>query len=263
MPYVTTEESDVYYEIHGEGAPLVLLHGGGGNHAAWWQQVPHFADRYQVIIPDLPGFGLSKVKNGRYDTAVHPGAILAVLDDAGLDRAFIVSQSLGGYSTLKVAVTHTERVAGIAMTSTLGPFGDEISELNEKGRAAAAGMRAADFLLTRQFREREPEKVYLFYQVGSFNETGPGRPIRLRNSLAGSVPVRQVRDAIKAGLHVTILQGGADMIAYPPAYDRLRELLPEANVQLVEGAPHSDYWENPQRFNGVIDEILDKAYPPR
>jgi 3-oxoadipate enol-lactonase len=49
---------------------------------------------------------------------------------------------------------------------------------------------------------------------------------------------------------------------HPPAYDLLQELLPEANVKMVDGAPHSDYWENPERFNSVVDEILTDVYPP-
>lgn len=262
MPTVSTSDSDVYYEVTGKGAPLVLLHGGGGNHAAWWQQVPHFAARYRVITPDLPGFGLSKVKSGRYDTATHVDAIAAILDDAAVDQAFLVSQSLGGYSALKYAVEHPNRIAGLIMASTLGPFGDEISELNAAGRAQVQHLRPADFLLTKEFVAQEPLKVHLFYQVGSFNETGPGRPIRLRNSLQGAVPITDINGAILAGFHLSVLEGGADVIANKASYARLRELLPGANVQYVEGAPHSDYWENPDRFNAVIDEILGKQYPP-
>ncbi|KAA9159080.1 alpha/beta hydrolase [Amycolatopsis acidicola] len=261
MVNVHTDEFDVYYESHGEGPALVLLHGGGGNHAAWWQQIPHFSAKYRVLTLDLPGFGLSKVNNGVYDTALHPAAIEAVLDDAGVERAFMVSQSLGGYGLLKYATTHPSRVAGVIVTSTLGPIGDEISELNKIGRQAVSHLSVADFLLTKEFREKQPEKVGLFFQLGSFNETGPGRPIRMKNALIGSVAVQELREAIEAGMHVTILEGGADVMVYPPAYARLRELLPEANVQLVEGAPHSDYWENPDRFNSVVDEILDRVYP--
>jgi pimeloyl-ACP methyl ester carboxylesterase len=261
MPQVTTDGSDVYYEVAGAGAPLVLLHGGGGNHAAWWQQVPHFAGRYQVITPDLPGFGLSTVKSGNYDTATHVTAVAAVLDDLGLDRAFLVSQSLGGYSGLKYAVDHPDRIAGLIMASTLGPFGDEISALNAAGRAQVQHLRPADFLLTREFVAKEPAKVHLFYQVGSFNETGPGRPKRLSNSLQGAVPIAAIRAAIAAGLHLTVLEGGADVIANKASHDRLRELIPEATVRYVEGAPHSDYWENPERFNEVVDEILATHYP--
>ncbi|OIJ65397.1 alpha/beta fold hydrolase [Streptomyces mangrovisoli] len=260
MPYASTGDGKVYYESHGEGPALVLLHGGGGNHAAWYQQIPHFKQRYRVITIDLPGFGLSLIDSGRFDTGLHPAAIEAVLDHAGVDRVFMVSQSLGGYSMLSYAVHHPERVAGIVMTSTLGPVGDEISDLNDKGREQVRHLSVADFLLTKEFQEKEVEKVHLFFQVGSFNQTGPGRPNRLANSLKGSVSIQQMRDAITAGVSISILEGGADVMVYKPAYARLRELLPEANVQLVEGAPHSDYWENPQRFNSVVDEILDRAY---
>lgn len=261
MPYASTEDSDVYYEADGAGPALLLVHGGGGNHAAWWQQVPHFAERYKVITPDLPGFGLSKVKSGNYDTVTHLAALGAVLDDAGIDRAFIVSQSLGGYSSLKYGVEHLGRIAGLAMASTLGPFGGEIAELNAAGRAQVQHLRPADFLLTADFVAREPEKVKLFYELGSFNETGPGRPIRLKNSLQGAVPIDGIRAAIAAGFHLTVLEGGADAIANGDSHQRLRDLLPEASHRYVDGAPHSDYWENPQRFNTVIDEILAEQYP--
>jgi pimeloyl-ACP methyl ester carboxylesterase len=263
MPYAHTGDGQVYYEVNGEGPALVLLHGGGGNHAAWYQQVPHFKKNYRVITIDLPGFGLSRIDSGRFDTGTHPEAIQAVLDATGTDRAFLVTQSLGGYSGLSYTVHHTDRIAGLIMTSTLGPVGDEISELNAKGREQVKHLSVADFLLTKEFQAHEEERVHLFFQVGSFNQTGPGRPNRLRNSLQGSVSVQQMRDAIKAGVHLTVLEGGADVMVYKPAYARLRELLPEANVQLVEGAPHSDYWENPQRFNSVIDAILDRQYPAR
>ncbi|MGI5454588.1 alpha/beta fold hydrolase [Streptomyces sp. CA-249302] len=260
MPYASTDDGDVYYESKGEGPALVLLHGGGGNHAAWYQQVPHFQQRYRVITIDLPGFGLSLIKSGKFDTGLHPAAIEAVLDHAGVDRAFVVTQSLGGYSGLSFTVHHTDRIAGIVMTSTLGPVGDEISELNAKGREQVRHLSVADFLLTKEFQEKEPERVHLFFQIGSFNQTGPGRPNRLANSLQGSVSIQQMRDAIEAGVSISVLEGGADVMVYQPAYARLRELLPEADVRLVEGAPHSDYWENPGRFNSVVDEILDRAY---
>jgi 3-oxoadipate enol-lactonase len=263
VPYASTDELEVYYESYGEGRPLVLLHGGGGNHLAWWQQVPHFRDRYQVITIDFPGFGLSRSKSGEYDNAQFARAILAVLDHAGIDRALLLSQSAGSYGSLKLAVTNPERVAGAVMASNLSPVGDEISKLDQIGRDAARKLPVKDFLLSRPFQEKQPDKVFLFFQVGSINVTGPGKPVPSKNSVHNSISVQQIRDAINAGVHITFIQGTADVMMHPPAYDLLQELLPEANVKMVDGAPHSDYWENPERFNSVVDEILTDVYPPQ
>jgi pimeloyl-ACP methyl ester carboxylesterase len=262
VPYASTDELNVYYEVYGEGRPLVFLHGGGGNHLAWWQQVPHFMDRYQVITIDFPGFGLSRSKTDQYDNADYATAIVAVLDHAGIDRALLVSQSAGSYGSLRLAVTNPERVAGAVMASNLSPVGDDIAALDRIGRNAVRHLPVKDFLLTKQFQEKQPDKVFLFFQVGSINLTGPGKAVPSTNSVHNSISIQQIRNAINAGVHITFIQGTADVMVHPPAYDRLRELLPEANVRMVEGAPHSDYWENPERFNAVVDEILEDVYPP-
>lgn len=62
MPFAQLQEATIYYEVHGDGHPLVLVlvHGGGGNTLSWFQQVPHFSRKYQVITVDLRGFKHSK-----------------------------------------------------------------------------------------------------------------------------------------------------------------------------------------------------------
>ena len=48
MPYVQTGDSRIYYELHGEGPPVLFVHGVGGNHASWFRQIEAFSSRYQV-----------------------------------------------------------------------------------------------------------------------------------------------------------------------------------------------------------------------
>ena len=59
MPTVRSQDATLYYEVVGpETAPaLVFAHGRGGNASCWWQQVPHFCDRYRVVVFDHRGFG--------------------------------------------------------------------------------------------------------------------------------------------------------------------------------------------------------------
>ena len=71
--------TQLYYEVHGRGPAVLFVHGSGGHHAAWWQQVTALREEYTVITMDLRGFGCSRWE-GEHDSAAFPGDIAAVLD---------------------------------------------------------------------------------------------------------------------------------------------------------------------------------------
>src|SRR5262249_52126476 len=107
--------ASIYYEPSGEGPPLVFAHGAGGNTLVWWQQVPHFARRYRVLTFDHRGFGRSACEPGA-ETAPHfAGDLAAVLDDAGIDRAALVCQSMGGWTGLQLARAMPARAPALGL----------------------------------------------------------------------------------------------------------------------------------------------------
>ena len=57
MPYINSGKSKLYYEEYGEGPPLIMVHGVGGNHASWFRQVPTFSKHYRTIVFDQRAFG--------------------------------------------------------------------------------------------------------------------------------------------------------------------------------------------------------------
>jgi hypothetical protein len=59
LPFFARDGAELYYEVHGDGPPLVLAHGAGGNHMSWWQQVPHFRERYRRVTFAHRGFAPS------------------------------------------------------------------------------------------------------------------------------------------------------------------------------------------------------------
>ena len=59
MPLAALNGIELYYESHGEGPVVTFLHGAGGNHISWWQQVPVFSQRYRCLTIDHRGFGRS------------------------------------------------------------------------------------------------------------------------------------------------------------------------------------------------------------
>ena len=96
MPLVQRPHAAIHYEVYGDGSPVVFAHGAGGNTLVWWQQVPHFARRYRVLIFDHRGFGRSQCETGFEQARHFAGDLAAVLDDAGIARAALVCQSMGG-----------------------------------------------------------------------------------------------------------------------------------------------------------------------
>src|SRR5688500_6700347 len=100
----------LHFEEHGSGVPVVFLHGGGPGASGvsnFGPNIPVFAQRFRVLVVDQPGFGksLSSKVEGQYFTCA-ADALLALLDDLGIDKAHLVGNSLGGGTAMRFALRH-------------------------------------------------------------------------------------------------------------------------------------------------------------
>ncbi|MDP9083156.1 MAG: alpha/beta fold hydrolase [Pseudomonadota bacterium] len=116
----------IHYHEAGAGLPLVLIHGGGPGATGWsnWNRnVAVLAERFRIIIPDLPGFGQSDEKpRGSPFPGWWAGTIVALLDALGIGKAHFIGNSLGGSVTLKVALEAPERVDRMILMGSGGSF---------------------------------------------------------------------------------------------------------------------------------------------
>ena len=115
MPYARLDDGQLYYEEHGRGEPLVLVHGFSGAGQAWSGLLPSFADRHRVIVPDLRGHGRS---TGAPETIRHDrfaADLAALLDHLELDRANWVGHSSGGMCLLFLATRQPARVRTLTL----------------------------------------------------------------------------------------------------------------------------------------------------
>ena len=107
------QDVPVQYVDMGKGeVPLVLIHGWACRGSFWRSQVP-LAQDGRLIIPDLPGHGNSGFLDGPYSLDALAGAVLAVMDQAGVQRAVLAGHSMGAAVAWRVAVKAPDRVAGI------------------------------------------------------------------------------------------------------------------------------------------------------
>jgi pimeloyl-ACP methyl ester carboxylesterase len=245
MPYVENDGAQIYYETHGTGPGVLFVHGSGGHHAAWWQQVAALADDYTVITLDLRGFGNTRWAH-EHDARNFPGDIVAVLDAVaaagGPLRAVLVGQSIGAAAALKAALLRPDRVSGVILAHSLGGLRhDELTGLVKADRAVAEKIPVLDDL------------AFLFRQMGTFN-TAKMQDLTNLNSDGPTV------EALNAApFPLLLLAGEKDAVLSPATVRRAGQLLPDARVEVVTDAPHSMYWERPDLFNDAIRRFLKEV----
>jgi pimeloyl-ACP methyl ester carboxylesterase len=255
VPFAHSDAGKIYYEVHGEGPAVLFIHGSGGHHAAWWQQVPHFREHYSVVTMDLRGFGKSSSDQEEWDSLEFPGDILAVLDDAGLDKAVMVGQSIGAAAALKLALAHPDRVAGVVLAHSLGGIDHpELAELVKADRAEAEKLPVLDRLMSKSFQESQPEMTFLFRQMGTFNTA---KMADLRNLAVGGPTLETLK---QLGIRICFLAGENDAVISPTTIRRAHELVEGSQLELIPDAPHSMYWEVPDLFNGGVERFLQTIY---
>jgi pimeloyl-ACP methyl ester carboxylesterase len=121
MAYAAVNRLCMYYEIHGEGPPLLLLHGGSGSIPEKW--IPFFADRFQVIAIEQMGHGRTADNVNRpfhyHDMAEDTVELMRQLE---IERAVVVGYSDGGIIGLDMAIHHPGRVSKLAVTGANARF---------------------------------------------------------------------------------------------------------------------------------------------
>jgi pimeloyl-ACP methyl ester carboxylesterase len=256
VPFARASDGvSVYYEVHGSGPAVGFVHGSGGHHAAWWQQVPAFRDDYTVVTIDLRGFGRSDSSMHEFDTRAFPHDIVAALGDAAVGPAVLVGQSIGAAAALKAGLQAPELVAGVVLAHSLGGIDDaELGALVKADRAEAEKLPVLDRLLTRTFREADPAKAFLFQQMGTFNVA---KMADLRNL---NVDGPMVEAVVRSGLPILFLAGEQDAVLRPATVRRAAELVTGADLDVVPGAPHSMYWEAPELFNSAVARFLERVF---
>jgi pimeloyl-ACP methyl ester carboxylesterase len=109
--YLDTEGLHLYYETYGAGTPVVLLHGGVLTiELSFAGLIPVLAEKHLVIAMDAQGHGRSSDSDRDIKPETLARDVVALLDHLGIERAHVLGHSMGGATTLELAVRHGERL---------------------------------------------------------------------------------------------------------------------------------------------------------
>ncbi len=123
--YADVNGLHLYYELHGSGRPLVLLHGGMLTiDLSFGDLIPLLVDKHQVIAVELQGHGRTADIDREITPANSASDVVALLDHLGIDRADVLGHSMGAATAMALAVSHPDRVGSIVPVSvTVRPDG--------------------------------------------------------------------------------------------------------------------------------------------
>ena len=259
MPTAPILGADLYYERHGEGPPLLFAHALSANHLAWWQQVPHFRDRYTCITFDHPGFGQSAQPPG--DDWSFVDTLAALLDHLGIDRVSLVAQSMGGATCLGYTLRHPERVRALVMADTILPlqlpeFGDwRLGSGSRRAQLVARGILPS---CGETMAREQPALHFLYQQLGALNP-----PWSVDNPPPGAhrVPPAGHADLRDYATPTLFIIGEEDASIPPHILELGAAAVPNARVARVPRSGHSVYFERPAEFNRLVDDFLTTVAP--
>src|SRR6478735_11813316 len=114
--FVKTRGFNMYYEVYGKGAPLLIIHGNGGSINNFLYQIPEFSKQYKVILADSRAQGKSVDKGDSLSYEMMTDDLDALLDNLHLDSCYVIGWSDGGIEGLMLAIRHPEKVKKLAVT---------------------------------------------------------------------------------------------------------------------------------------------------
>jgi len=235
--FVDVRGAKIYYARFGEGAPVVLLHGGLGNADHWSNQVAALADSHQVIAIDSRGQGRSTHDKTKPSYDVMASDVLAVLDHIGVERASFVGWSDGGEIALKLAIQHAARVDKLVV---LG------ANYNEKG-TKQHGSGTFDEYAAKCRRD-----------YAKLSKT-PTRWAEMQSWLAAvwRRPMGFTKDQLRAITAPTLIaDGDHDEIIVRAQVEEMARLIPHAELHIFKDASHFVLWQDPDSVNRVLVHFL-------
>jgi len=149
MPKVKVNDIEMYYEVHGEGEPLVLLHGYFATGQDWNTFVPDFKEHFQLIIPDLRGHG--RTLNPRKEFTHRQAAydVYELLDQLGVEEFDGFGYSTGGMTLLHMATQQPSRVKSMILDCATPYFPEECREYWAQQTVEGTMEERGDFLRER------------------------------------------------------------------------------------------------------------------
>jgi pimeloyl-ACP methyl ester carboxylesterase len=258
----------LHWERRGRGEPLLWITGFTISAAVFEPVLPLYADRFDCVTFDNRGAGRSASPLTPTSMPELAADCVRVLDAAGLDSAHVLGVSMGGMIAQELALRFPERVRGLvlAATSPGGPRAARptLRELGALGLGAAGAARLpgrpwlAGWVFSDAFRREHPERAA---ELIAFFRRHRARPQGVASHLLATVYHDTVARLDRIQAPTLVLHGAQDRMAPVSNARLLAARIPDAELQLVQGAGHAFMLERPEPSRDLLAAWLERRSP--
>jgi pimeloyl-ACP methyl ester carboxylesterase len=255
---VSFGENKIHYVTLGSGRnTVVLVHCWAGNLGFWREQVPALSDKARLVLIDLPGHGQSDKLPAAYSMDYFAGAVLAVMQDARVDKAALVGHSMGGPVIYRVYEQAPEKVAALVVVDGFLRRPKTTPGQAEKFIAQFGAPEYREY--TRQFFGTMfpvPGTEALRNQVLSEMLDTPQSV--MHSAMAGMFgPDQPDWDLKKVNVPLLVINARGPMWD-ADGENHVRSLSPRTAYRVMEGVGHWLMLERPVEFNAILIDMLRK-----
>jgi len=261
MNRVRSGDAEIFYEVLGDGAPVVLLHPFPADHELWRPAAQALLQRYRLILPDLRGHGESGIGEGPATMGKHAADLARMLDQEDVGRAPFVGVSIGGYVLFEFWRSFRGRVAALGLCNTKAP-----ADTNEgrAGRLTAAAtvleqgtepffQSMVPKLLGETTRRTRPDLVEGALRL--MRKMSPEDVAMVQRGMAerpDSVPTLKT-----INVPTLILTGDEDLLTGVSEAELMRQNISGSQMKIIAKAGHYSPWEQPEQVGQIVRQFLD------
>jgi pimeloyl-ACP methyl ester carboxylesterase len=233
------------YRRHGNGTPLVLIHGFPLDSSSWNEIIPLLENDFDLIVPDLRGFGQSSTLESPYLISDMADDLAGLLDHLNVEKAVIAGHSMGGYVALAFAKKHPNRVNGLGLISSQA-VGDPLDR--KEGRYKTA-KDVADKGVSVVVEAMTP-KLSAYPQVQIFVRDVIGR--QSKAGVVGALKAMAEREDLASIMPnftfpVVLVHGDVDALIPVDRSKEIKAAAPSARYIELSGAGHMPMIEFPKQ----------------
>jgi pimeloyl-ACP methyl ester carboxylesterase len=239
--YASVNDIQLYYAIYGNGKPLILLHGGLGNIENFGNQIPAFANDFEVIAVDSRGHGRSTRSTQPYSYGLMASDVIALMDYLNVAKASIVGWSDRAIIGLDIAIQHPERV------ERLVAFAANFSVSGLRPEVRRNGTFSKYFEIAQRDYKRlstTPDQYIEF--VAAIREMWRTQP-QFSPQKLGSIKSPTL-----------VIDGEFDEAIKRSHTEELSQLIPNSKLVILPRVSHFAMFQGPDEFNKVVLEFLNQ-----